>query len=1008
MKVNTDKSFAFLRLWLIVPLLFIVHHQAIAQIVINEGSNRNYPTLTDEDGDYEDWIEIHNAGNTPVDLYNYSLSDNASPGEWVFPHRVLNPGGFLVVFCSGKNRFETTPFTKVVSDSAFQPGSGWNAHQFETPFLWDGQSNLVIDVCSYNDFYTENSIHLQSATSYNSSISAFIDGSSASALSIGSTAKMRPNMRLNNAVIGSGNSTNGAYDYPAPYGNWYWSARHQFLVPAGELTAAGLVAGSIDSLSFSVSTPNSVNYSWIDLSISQTQLSSLENSFLKLSGNYNHTNFKISRDGEVITLFNPSGSPINALNVQCGPAIGVSVGCLPDAAVTTPKLFGLPTPGTSNNLSIPSDGMAMEPVFSRGSGIYQTPISVSIADLNSPNARIFYTTDGSDPDTNSLLWGGTPIFIFQSGALKARAFADGRLPSIIKTASYLLNVSHVTPIISVVTDNENLFGPTGMFDNPTLDLLKPASVDYFDSTSQHKLQFSGRTGIMMDGGWGGSRYNPQKSFRIKFDHSVLGEGPITGPIIPGRPNRTTYSDFYLRNGSNQYLRLPYKDAAQVKIAGEGNNNYYSAWRPVTVYLNGAYWGLYELREKLNIEMFELLDGADPDSVEILGSTSQYGFVLRAIEGSTQSFYDSYDSLLQIDPSDTTFWAEADRHFDMKYYTDYIIAESWMDNGDWAFGYNNLKLYRSDATDFRWRYCLMDLEMGLLPSDDPNSNCSRNFLASLTAADTNNPHLNIWLRGMRNDRFRHYFINRFADQMNTQFLPSRLLAVENSMFNQTILEMPKHYQRWGDANNVPVQLSELYQTHLLFQSELSCRSEQVRNHIQSEFQLPQQVDLTLDVYPLFSGSITVSTVTPEAYPWTGTYFDGIPIKIEARAKNDYTFSHWESNDLIADTLNPVFIDTLKTNATVFRAHYNSTSSNPEVFAIYPNPSSAGITIKPILPIGSLETLTFIDLLGRVFFVPFEVVGFNEYTLDVSALSKGHYIIRYLSQTGTSFHSKFIKL
>ena len=316
MKVNTDKSFAFLRLWLIVPLLFTVPQQALAQIVINEGSNRNYPTLADEDGDYEDWIEIHNAGNTPVDLYNYSLSDNASPGEWVFPHRVLNPGGFLVVFCSGKNRFETTPFTKVVSDSAFQPGSGWNAHQFETPFFWDGQSNLVIDVCSYNDFYTENSIHLQSATSYNSSISAFIDGSSASALSIGSTAQMRPNMRLNNAVIGSGNSTNGAYDYPAPYGNWYWSARHQFLVPASELTAAGLVAGSIDSLSFSVSTPNSVNYSWIDLSISHTQLSSLENSFLKVSGNYNHTNFKISRDGEVITLFNPSGSPISALNVQ--------------------------------------------------------------------------------------------------------------------------------------------------------------------------------------------------------------------------------------------------------------------------------------------------------------------------------------------------------------------------------------------------------------------------------------------------------------------------------------------------------------------------------------------------------------------------------------------------------------------------------------------------------------------------------------------------------------------
>jgi hypothetical protein len=262
--------------------------------------------------------------------------------------------------------------------------------------------------------------------------------------------------------------------------------------------------------------------------------------------------------------------------------------------------------------------------------------------------------------------------------------------------------------------------------------------------------------------------------------------------------------------------------------------------------------------------------------------------------------------------------------------------------------------------------------------------------------------------MQNDQFKHYLINRFADQMNTQFLPSRILAVENSMFNQTILEMPKHFQRWGDANNVPSQLSELYQTHLLFQSELSCRSEQVRNHIQSEFQLPQQVDLTLDVFPLFSGSITVSTVTPEAYPWNGTYFDGVPIKIEARAKNDYTFSHWESNDLITDTLNPVFLDTLKTNSTVFRAHYNSTSSVPAAFAIYPNPSATGITIKPIRPIGSLETLTFTDLLGRVFFVPFEVVGGNEYTLDVSALTKGHYIISYVSQSGTSFHSKFIKL
>jgi len=72
----------------LIALLALIANQTFGQLVINEGSNKNYSTISDEDGDFEDWIEIYNSGATAIDLFNYSLSDNSNPGEWVFPHQI--------------------------------------------------------------------------------------------------------------------------------------------------------------------------------------------------------------------------------------------------------------------------------------------------------------------------------------------------------------------------------------------------------------------------------------------------------------------------------------------------------------------------------------------------------------------------------------------------------------------------------------------------------------------------------------------------------------------------------------------------------------------------------------------------------------------------------------------------------------------------------------------------------------------------------------------------------
>lgn len=79
----------------------------LPDLVINEILCSNVDTngLTDEDGQLQDWIEIYNRGTQPVDLTNWSLSDDpAIPGLWPFPARTLAPGQFLVVFASGKDR----------------------------------------------------------------------------------------------------------------------------------------------------------------------------------------------------------------------------------------------------------------------------------------------------------------------------------------------------------------------------------------------------------------------------------------------------------------------------------------------------------------------------------------------------------------------------------------------------------------------------------------------------------------------------------------------------------------------------------------------------------------------------------------------------------------------------------------------------------------------------------------------------------------------------------------
>jgi hypothetical protein len=82
----------------------------IAQnLVINEIMGSNQTTLTDQDGDYNDWIELYNGSSITISLNGYGLSDNSDiPFKWVFPNVTMAPNSWLLVWASGKNLTNTT------------------------------------------------------------------------------------------------------------------------------------------------------------------------------------------------------------------------------------------------------------------------------------------------------------------------------------------------------------------------------------------------------------------------------------------------------------------------------------------------------------------------------------------------------------------------------------------------------------------------------------------------------------------------------------------------------------------------------------------------------------------------------------------------------------------------------------------------------------------------------------------------------------------------------------
>ncbi len=651
-----------------------------------------------------------------------------------------------------------------------------------------------------------------------------------------------------------------------------------------------------------------------------------------------HTNFKLSSEGEYIRLSDDTGLLLDSLTI---PPLRQddSYGRSPDGGPWA--YYDVPTPGTTNS-GITYLGYAQPPTYSHSSGFYSTPFDLAISNPNGTGA-IYYTTTGDVPDPTSNTF-FSPILVNENLIVSAYCTAPGYLDSDTEPATFLLNQRNYLPTISISVPPHLMFSDSmGIYvlgdsadsnypyygANFWQDWEVPVQLSYFTKDGQEA--FSQQLGMKIHGGRV-SRTNPQRSLRF-LARDRYGDGDIDYPIFPNKPQVKSPKRFVLRNAGGDFSYAHMRDPLVHKTSLEfGLNLDVSDYQPAAVYINGVYWGVMNIREKLdehylndNYDIDEdLLDFLEEDTAVIIGSFHDFDTLLQYI--------------LNQDITDSSHLGAVSNVLDINSLMDYFITQLYMNNTDWP--QNNLKFWRErGGQNNTWRYLLFDLDgaydlRGWTP-------VTLDAIEGLIGkADNGNKHARLFMRLLENDSLRTYFLTRYADLMNTAFRTEAQLDLLERQRNILGNEMAFHEERWAlNQLRYNQEVSEFIPDWMINRPQI------VRNQLEERYSLDGQVSLALNVYPPEAGKILVNTIAPETFPWDGIYFDGVPVVLTAVPNQGFSFDFWKGIHSFDIDYNAQIKRnyTSDDQITAFFETYES----PIEFKVYPNPLSHDMTLSFVL-------------------------------------------------------------
>ena len=476
-----------------------------------------------------------------------------------------------------------------------------------------------------------------------------------------------------------------------------------------------------------------------------------------------HTSFRLNRGGEYVGLFDPDGQLVDAVtfgaqepNVSLG-----RLGTVSDRWVSFPN----PTPGSANTTRhrwrAPPDAppVAVTP----SSGRFTGPVTVQLY-TPIPGSLLYYTLDGTDPTVDGQEY-TAPLAVTETAVLRAVALDDGTPVSAVTTATYLIGERDTLPVISLVTDPAHLWDEaTGIYTNTQergRSWERPVTVEWLSPDGE--LDFSVGAGLRLHGGGSRRHADGKQSFRLYF-RGAYGPRELAYPLFGTEAGQTYnrlvlragYNDSWWTGGEGVYLRdqlVRDLHGAMGQVAARG--------RWVSLYLNGTYWGLYNLTERID-DTF-LATHFDTSEWYAISATGEI------TPGSMHRWYRFADWLAGADLRATAQYEQAAQQLDIENFTSYVLLNIWAQNTDWP--HRNWIVARPRAGPApRWQFFVWDAEWAF--------DISENTFERVVDGDTRVGQVLVSL--LQNAQYRAYFTaqikRHLAGALDTASVRERLIAL----------------------------------------------------------------------------------------------------------------------------------------------------------------------------------------------------------------------------------------
>ena len=876
-----------------------------AQVKINEfmvSNTRAYPDITDFD-DYPDWIELSNTGTVTANLDGYFLSDDpTNPFKWPLPPSAsIAANSFQLIMADGHDAAPGQIFPR-----GYWPWKNFTTEKYHTNFSLTATGE-TLTLTQATGITTTNLVNASTPAPISpATVAMWKYKDNGSDLSSQWRARV-----FDDSGWASGPAELGYADNPATtvsYGGnpanktitTYF--RHTFSVsspalydglalrllvddgciiylngteivrrnmPTGEVDYRTLAALAIDGVNestfFTYHLPVAGLVSGdnvLAVEVHQSAATSSDLSFdLGLSGS-SHTG---STTVDSVTYIQQVAD--------------ISYG----RDITTPTLwksFATATPGTANTSASVNDlrvkGNAV--TISLAAGLYSTPQSVT---LTSPTGQVRYTLDGSTPHSSSTLYSG-PINITTTKVLRAQCYETGKAPGPITTRTYLIGETQGSlPYVSVVADPETLFGNTiGIYTNQhetttgnygLKDVYKgkdaPGHVEFFPAGGA--AGFRANCGIRIGGenNW----VHPQKALNISVQ-GKYGDDEIKYDLFPGS-QLPIHNAFTLRDGGDNWELDMLRDCLFPKLAAGRLAVDTADYRPSVVFINGAYYGIHDIRQRWDETWFGQKYHLAADKIDHLlyGHVESSSVSLGGAKGSSADWLELMAFLNTADLTTNTNWAFVESKIDTDSFMDFVISESYSNNISWL---HNREFWKEKKAGAKWKWFLTDMDRTFF------TDTLTGVLADMLATD------DVLKRLKLNIGFKQRLAQRYAAHMAGTFQPTRVQTIISQLDNEVSAEIPRHVSRWAPSGTtVAVRASNIQQ----IKDYATQRSANFNTELTSQLGIGTAVNFTLGVNNPAQGRVLIQGIPVD--PSTFRMFPNIPFSLKAEPAPGYLFSGW---------------------------------------------------------------------------------------------------------------------